>query len=218
MKKILTFIFLTIPYFTLAVGYQPLVSDSPLKSAASGGNLEQFLKQIYDWGVMVAVALAILFIIFGGIEYMTTDSVFKKDQGKKRVTAAVAGLLLVFSSWLVLNQINPQIFNNSLNLGTLNTKGLNTAPIDFGGTVIDGGGIPTNTPDTNTPGGESSPVIGDEAAIRSTLSQNGISVNKNPCTYVGQRGCTDTFGLKKSTMDTLLTMKNNSGKRRLKGY
>jgi len=73
---------------------------------------------------------------------MTTDSVFKKEEGRKRVVAAVAGLLIVLSSWLILNQINPQIFDNNLNLGTLKGN-LDTKPIDFGGT---NGNVPPYTP------------------------------------------------------------------------
>jgi hypothetical protein len=115
--KIKTFLISTLfflPNFVLA--YVSLVPDSPLGSAASSLNLQEFLKKLYEWGVGIAVALSILFIIFGGIEYMTTDSVFKKDESKKRITAAVAGLLIVLSSYLILNQINPKIFTNDLSL------------------------------------------------------------------------------------------------------
>jgi len=151
IKKIILF-FSFFPVYVFA--YVPLVSDSTLKSVASSQNLQEFLKKIYEWGVGIAVTLSILFIIFGGIEYMTTDSVFKKDEGRKRITAAVAGLLIVLSSWLILNQINPKIFDNDLNLGSLDGK-MNTNPITVGGAVVDGGGIPTyvqGTPDGTASG------------------------------------------------------------------
>ena len=144
------FITISLPSFILAAGYQPLVSDIPLKSAANSQSLQEFLKVVYNWGVFVAVGLAVLFIIFGGIQYMTTDSVFKKDEGRKRVVAAVAGLLIVLSSWLILNQINPRIFENSLNLGTLDKSKLNTSAITVGGVVVGGGGNNTQTGGNNT--------------------------------------------------------------------
>ncbi len=142
IKKVVLF-FSFFPVYAFA--YVPLVSDAPLKSAANSQNLQEFLKIVYNWGVLIAVGLAVLFIIFGGIQYMTTDSVFKKDEGRKRVVAAVAGLLIVLSSWLILNQINPKIFENSLNLGTLDKSKLNTSPITAGGVVV-GGGNPAFVP------------------------------------------------------------------------
>ena len=213
MKKIF-------PLFTLflipdiVLGYTSLVPSSPIGAAASSLNLQSLLKTMYVWGVNVAVALAILFIIFGGIEYMTTDSIFKKEEGKKRVTAAVAGLLIVFASWLILNQINPKIFVNDLSLNENLIQG--SKPLDTGGTGTSGStsGTGSNTSSggsTETNGKTSSEVIGDESSIRSSLAQNGVTVNKNPCTYSSQTDCTNTAGFKKSTVDAISTISKGTG-------
>ena len=223
MKKFLllpslitSFIFsFLIPNFTLA--YVSLVPNSPLGGVSNSGDLKGFLVVIYNWGIGLAVALAILVIILGGVQYMTTDAVFGKEEGRKRVTAAVGGLLIALSSWLILNQINPQIFKNDLSLDSSAIPSATKINVSTSATTGTTG--TTNTSNTggnsvgnnSSDGKTSSAVTGDESSIRSSLSQNGISVNSNPCSYVGQTGCTNTSGLKQSTMDTLLAMKNSSG-------
>jgi hypothetical protein len=122
--------------------YVPLVSDGPFKQIAESANLNEFLLTLYNFGVGVAVSLSILFIILGGIQYMTTDAVGKMEEGKKRMLDAVVGLLIALSSWLIINQINPKIFETDLGLSSLKATDKTT--------VILGGG---NPPGGNQPGG-----------------------------------------------------------------
>lgn len=68
-----------------------------------------YLQTMYIWGVSIAVALSIIMIIFGGIQYMTTDSISNKTDGKEKIKGAVVGLILALSSYLILNTINPQL-------------------------------------------------------------------------------------------------------------
>jgi hypothetical protein len=125
-------------------------------------------------------------------------------------------LLIALSSWLILNQINPKIFVNDLSLNGDLIKGAGQLNTGVPGIATNVSG-PTNSNggSSNFLGGASSKIIGDEASIRSTLSQKGISINKTPCTYSGQKNCTDTFGMRNSTLDTLVAMKNNSGAKNL---
>jgi hypothetical protein len=48
-------------------------------------------------------------IIIGGIQYVSTDSWNGKDLGKKRIQAALGGLILALSSFLILNSIDPSL-------------------------------------------------------------------------------------------------------------
>ncbi len=134
----LSFLILKTDIVFAKVDYVPLVSDGPLNNAAKSANLSEFLITIYNFGVGIAVALSVLFIIFGGIQYMTTDAMFKKEEGRKRITAAVAGLLIALSSWIILNQINPKIFQNDLTLKPIQGGGGSNIPLPDGGTP--GGG------------------------------------------------------------------------------
>jgi len=170
-------IFYLIPNFVLA--YVPLVTDGPLASLGTNPDLKVFLVTIFNWGIGVAVALSVLFIIFGGVEYMTTDAVFKKEDGKKRIQAAVVGLLIALSSWLILNQINPKIFVNDLSLNGDLIKGagqLNTGVSNVATNVSSPGtsdGIPTYI--QGTPDGT---VSGDNFALTKTDSGYSITPSR----------------------------------------
>lgn len=88
--------------------YIPLEKNafSGMTSAASG-DLIPFLSDVFNFGIAVAVALALIMIIWGGIEYMTSDAWQNKDNGKKRIQDALWGLGLALVSYLILFTINP---------------------------------------------------------------------------------------------------------------
>ena len=70
-------------------------------------NLGDFLSKIFNFGIAIAVALSVVVISIGGIQYMTTDSWNKKEEGKERIRNALMGLGLALISWLILFTINP---------------------------------------------------------------------------------------------------------------
>ncbi|EFK95221.1 hypothetical protein LDC_2780, partial [sediment metagenome] len=55
--------------------------------------------------------LAVGYIIFGGVQYMTTDSFSGKSEGKKKLYNATGGLIFLIGGYVIFNQINPQILN-----------------------------------------------------------------------------------------------------------
>jgi RHS repeat-associated protein len=48
-------------------------------------------------------------IVIGGFQYISSDAIMKKSEGKQRIQDAVIGLVLVISAWLILNTINPNL-------------------------------------------------------------------------------------------------------------
>lgn len=100
-------------------------------------------QAIYNLGVQVAVALAFLMLLIGGVEYMLSGTVSGKLKGKKRITDAILGLIILFLSGTVLYWINPNIFNAELELPVVEIhipKEGETAPAPQ----------PTTTPPTST--------------------------------------------------------------------
>ena len=71
--------------------------------------LPLYLPGLVKLLIGVAAGLAVLMMIFGGIQYMSTDAIFDKKEGKKKIGAALGGLLLAILSWLILNTINPDL-------------------------------------------------------------------------------------------------------------
>jgi hypothetical protein len=113
MKKCL---YATLPLFLFlfnhALAYVPLSNNLPISSSAGGGgggDLQGMIVGIFTWGVSIAGLLAIIYIVIGGVQYMTTDSIFNKEDGKNKIQSAVVGLLIVLAGWLILNEINPSI-------------------------------------------------------------------------------------------------------------
>ena len=132
-----------------AQGTSGFVALAPIPGLTSGTtavvnpqSLDAFFNNLYKFLIGIAAMLAIIEIIWGGLEYSTQDSVSKKSDGKQRITQALLGLVLVLSPVLVFSIINPSILNLSLNL-----PALNTAPV-------------TATPETPVTPADSTPVPG----------------------------------------------------------
>jgi hypothetical protein len=83
-------------------------------AANTSGDLGLFLSQAFQFGLAIAAALAVVMIVYGGVEIMLSESLFSKEDGKKKVWDAVWGLLLALVSWLILYTINPDILNFKL--------------------------------------------------------------------------------------------------------
>lgn len=77
-------------------------------------NLSSFLSQVFSFGLAIASALAVIMIVWGGVQIMLSDSVFNKEEGKNKIWGAIWGLLLALVSWLILYIINPDILNFKL--------------------------------------------------------------------------------------------------------
>lgn len=70
-----------------------------------------FFNNLFQFGVYIAGFLATIMIAIGGITYMTTGAVDGKKLGKEMITSALTGLLIILFSWILLNQINPDLLN-----------------------------------------------------------------------------------------------------------
>ena len=73
-----------------------------------------FFNGLFKFGIIIAGFLAVVMIAFGGIQYMSTDAIHGKSEGRERITYALMGLLLVLFSWILLNTINPDILSFNL--------------------------------------------------------------------------------------------------------
>ncbi len=152
MKKPLLFLALTIaasiPLFVSAQGFVPLAPIEGLTKgvAANTEGLATFFNNLYKFLIGIAAVLAIIMIIWGGLQYATQDIPGAKQEGKDRILQAIFGLILVLSPVLVFSIINPSILNLSINLPKLDTA--SGPPGDPGSGSA--GGNPT-TPRTQIP-------------------------------------------------------------------
>ncbi len=99
----------------------PGLTDQSATSVMNATTLANFFNNLYKYLIGLAAILAVIEIIWGGLEISTKDSVSKQSDGRERITQAIFGLVLVLSPVLVFSIINPNILNLSLNLPVLNT-------------------------------------------------------------------------------------------------
>jgi len=77
--------------------------------------LPQCINQIYVWSLGIGSLLALLMIVLGGYMYMTASgNAEQTSKGKEYIWGAIIGLALLFTAYLLLRTINPDLtnFNN----------------------------------------------------------------------------------------------------------
>ena len=95
-----------------AVEYTPLQS-LPGTGIQKGVAFKTLSADLFNNAVFfvigIAIVLAVLMIVIGGIQYMGSDAFTSKEDAKSKITMALFGLLIAFGAWLLLNTINPDL-------------------------------------------------------------------------------------------------------------
>jgi hypothetical protein len=117
------------PAVALAGDYVPL---APLPGTGASGcdptnyqsagckanpTLSSYLAGGYRLAIAGAGILAVLMIVVGGFNYISTDSISGKETGKETIKGALGGLLLAFGSYIILQMINPNLVSLNLSFG-----------------------------------------------------------------------------------------------------
>lgn len=99
---------------------------SPLPYTTTSGGLDNpkgekttfstYLKGAYQLFFGIAGVLAVIMIVAGGFQYATTDAIQNKELGRERIKNAVLGLLLAFSTYIILYTISPGLLTFNLNV------------------------------------------------------------------------------------------------------
>ena len=99
-----------------------LLENSIMRGAKGDVDPSAYLVNLYNIGVGIAGVLAVVMLVIGGIEYISSAVIDTKAEAKKRIWAAIGGLLLALLSWLLLNTINPKFVTSSLSLQQVTEK------------------------------------------------------------------------------------------------
>lgn len=175
----------------------PLPGFNPVFDVNNNKNcpLHDYLNKAIKLIIGLIAVIAVVMIIMGGIEYMTSELVSGKANGMQMVNNALFGLLLALSSWLILNTINPRLLSLCLNGMPKIQISIDPAEDDSvsqssknglycTGTAGSNGGYKENSAWSSSMG---APLV----ATNSFLNFNNVE-----CTYVGQKNCTSRYGLK----------------------
>ena len=111
-KTIFSIVLFVILSFTFTTTFAiEKMTYNQLEPGVFGGtdttDLGTYIGNMFDLLIAIAVVLAVVMIIIGGFEYMTTDSWQKKSDGIKRIKDAFWGLGLALAAYLILWTINP---------------------------------------------------------------------------------------------------------------
>ncbi len=95
----------------MATNYIPLTSGFPASVSVQGdgAGLASFVNTAFTITIGLVGILAVLMIIWGGVQYVSTDAWSGKEDGKKKIQAALGGLILALSTYLILNTIDPNL-------------------------------------------------------------------------------------------------------------
>ncbi len=90
----------------------PKVGKDGVVDTASG--FGAYLNIMINVIIGICAALAMIMIVVGGIEYMTSELVSEKADGKSKITNAVLGLILALGAYAILNTLNSDLLDVGL--------------------------------------------------------------------------------------------------------
>ncbi len=175
-------------------GYCLLQPIAGLKTIPDSTSISTYLNIMFKIGIGLAAVLAVIMIVIGGIQYMSTDAISGKEDGKHRIKGALTGLILALGAWALLNTINPDLVLIKLDLKSAQVK-IDTSSVD----------VPATNLTTGSPVCGGKYKVGDvwqaDDVIRKKYTDTfgSSSVNVGNCKTVGQHSCTSLAGLPDST-------------------
>jgi len=94
--------------------------DGVRKTIDTTMGVGSYLNLMLKVFIGLCAVLAVIMIVMGGIEYMTSELPHTKLNGKETITNAVLGLLLALGAYALLNTINPNLLNTNINIKQAN--------------------------------------------------------------------------------------------------
>jgi len=89
--------------------------DYPWGDFGEPTNLPEYIVWFFNFACIVGAILAVIMIIIGGLQYMTSGgNPTTQSDSKDRIIKAIIGLILMLSIFLILNTINPDFVNLKL--------------------------------------------------------------------------------------------------------
>ncbi|MFH1509579.1 MAG: hypothetical protein ABID67_00300 [Candidatus Nealsonbacteria bacterium] len=127
IKIIISFILLLFGFF---VTNSPILAfmewpNSPIGTSLNvDSKLPVLIQYLYEWGITLGGLAVFISLIISGTQYLSSfgNPTSMKD-AMDRIKSAFLGLILLLSSWLILNTINPNLTNfQSLSLNLEDVK------------------------------------------------------------------------------------------------
>ncbi len=140
MKKIFLIILISLTLTPLISKAQEYTLIEPLPCIADTGNncspgetikkisLNTYIDYVFKFSIALAAFLAVVMIIFGGFQYMTSEVPGIKSDGKDKIKNAIFGLIMILASYLILQTIDPRLVEVTTEIKPIAIK---TEPINL---------------------------------------------------------------------------------------
>ncbi len=81
----------------------------------------EYIKAFYNFFMSIVGILAVIMIMLGGLQWiMAAGNAQKIDGAKTIIISAIMGLVLTFTSYTILNVLNPDVLTLKLNVASIN--------------------------------------------------------------------------------------------------
>lgn len=94
----------------LEVIYPTIPGVGITPQTVEGTSLPDYVKYIFNFAIWIVGFLAFVVLILGGVRYLTSaGNPATMDDSKKQMFAGILGMILLFSSYMILTTINPEL-------------------------------------------------------------------------------------------------------------
>lgn len=142
---------LIVPTAAMAEEDYTLLEPSVLPGDQTSTTFENYVEQGFRTFLAVVVIIAIVMLTASGLQYIISGSGGGKGEAKTRALAAILGLLIALSAYLILRTINPDLVDLTLDIANRGGEAGRAGVVAQPPTNPGGGGGNTN-PGNNTGG------------------------------------------------------------------
>lgn len=106
-----------VQYILLEPIKDPKTNSTTTSLSLNKDSISEYLNLILQYIFLLIAITAAFYLIYGGIQYLTTDIIHLKMEGKETITRVLIGLVFVFSVWSIFNLLNPNLLKLDFNFG-----------------------------------------------------------------------------------------------------
>lgn len=166
---------LTVSARDLEINYPSIPGAEITPQTIEGTSLPNYIKYLFSFAMIVAGLLAFAAIMSGGVRYLTSaGNPSATADAKDQIFSGVLGLIILFSSYIVLNTVNPELI--AFNVPTLTAQPSAPPPL----------------PPTEPASPDPLVRIKDLSEAVKTISSELVNVSKKLNNQMQQCSCTNT--------------------------
>jgi hypothetical protein len=172
-------------------GYTPLATSAPYVQSDGTVNISGFIESAFQIGISIAAALSVIFIMIGGLQYVTTEAYSGKSDARKTIENAIFGLIMAIGAYAILYTINPALVNFQIGIAGRESGGaIDPTGLSGGLATTTSGGVTIGSPDARAAG-----------CIVDCVSITNSGLTLKPSLQCATRGCFLNFKLVNALQD-----------------